>query len=53
MRGSFVKILAVFRIVNMILLNEIALRNKDYSKCHSIQNITFLDRHLIHNYLNN
>ena len=56
MRGSFVKILTVFRIVHMILLNEIDLvivRNKDYSKGQSIQNIPFLERRLIHNYLNN
>ena len=53
MRGSFVKILTVFRIVHMILLNEIAVRNKDYSKGQSIQNIPFLERRLIHNYLNN
>ena len=46
MRGSSVKILTVFRIVNMILLNEIA-----QGQC--IQNITFLEWRLIHNYLNN
>ena len=52
MRGSLVKILTVFRIVNMIKLNEIALVISHKVNVFN-QNITFLDRHLIHNYLNN